>query len=224
MKSIATPPLRCVLCAAAPCTPFHQDARREYLRCPQCQLVQVPARFHLNAEQERAEYELHNNDPLDPGYRRFLSRLSIPLTERLAPRSSGLDFGCGPGPALAQMMDEQGFHMELFDPFFANDPSRLSAHYDFITATEVMEHLSQPGQVLETLWQCLRPGGWLGIMTKLVTHQSAFGQWHYIRDPTHIVFFSRATFMFWGRQQQAAIEFIGNDVILLHKPSSRASL
>ncbi|RRJ85390.1 class I SAM-dependent methyltransferase [Aestuariirhabdus litorea] len=207
----------------APCIPFHQDTRRHYLRCPHCQLVQVPARYHLSPEHEQAEYALHNNDPVDRGYRRFLSRLSVPLSERLSPGAEGLDFGCGPGPALAMMLEEQGFSMTLYDLYFADHPEHLCRQYDFITATEVVEHLSQPGQTLQALWSCLRPGGWLGLMTKMVTSEEAFARWHYIRDPTHIAFFSRETFIFWCRQQRATVEFVGSDVILLHKPSTTVS-
>ena len=47
---------------------------------------------------------------------------------------------------------------------------------------------------LDSLWHCLAPGGWLGIMTKRVRDQEAFRSWHYIDDPTHIAYFSEATF------------------------------
>ena len=29
-----------------------------------------------------------------------------------------LDFGCGHGPALADILFNNGFHMDLYDPFF----------------------------------------------------------------------------------------------------------
>ena len=40
---------------------------------------------------------------------RFLGRLAEPLVERLDPGASGLDFGCGPGPALAAMLTRRGY-------------------------------------------------------------------------------------------------------------------
>jgi len=51
------------------------------------------------------------NSPDDPRYRAFLSRLFIPLNERIAPESCGLDFGSGPGPTLSVMFEEQGHTM-----------------------------------------------------------------------------------------------------------------
>jgi hypothetical protein len=38
---------------------------------------------------------------------------------------------------------------------------------------------------LERLWGCLRDGGRLGIMTKLVPNQDLFSEWHYKNDLTH---------------------------------------
>ena len=108
----------CPLCGEAAPHHYHRDLRREYLQCVRCALVFVPSHYHLDRDAERAEYELHENDPADAGYRRFLSRLVDPLVQRLPDNAAGLDFGCGPGPALAAMLEEQGFSMSLYDPFY----------------------------------------------------------------------------------------------------------
>ena len=155
----------------------------------------------------------------DPGDRRFLGRLAGPLAERLPPPAAGLDFGCGPGPALAAMLAERGYSVAVYDPFYAPDEAVLVPGYDFITATEVVEHLSRPGRELHRLAGLLRPGGWLAIMTKLVLDRERFAAWHYIRDPTHIGFFSRATFAWWAEREGLIPEFPADDVILLQRPS-----
>ncbi|MGB2360319.1 MAG: methyltransferase, partial [Porticoccaceae bacterium] len=62
----------------------------------------------MSSAAEKAIYDQHQNSPDDLQYRRFLSRLTEPLLERLGPCSRGLDFGCGPGPTLSVMMAEQG--------------------------------------------------------------------------------------------------------------------
>ncbi len=139
------------------------------------------------------------------------------MRKQLVPESRGLDFGCGPGPTLSRMFEEAGFPMSLHDPFYANKPSTLEKEYDFITASEVVEHLHNPRKELERLWQCLRPGGLLGIMTKLVFDRQAFQHWHYKNDHTHVHFFSRSTFEWLAEQWQAALTFAGKDVILLGK-------
>ncbi len=208
----------CPLCAAPDSVDYWQDRRRGYRQCPCCRLVFVPPEHHLAPSAERAEYDLHQNDPDDPGYRRFLSRLSQPLLERLPMGASGLDFGCGPGPALAGMLQEAGHEVSLFDVFYAPDPAVFQRQYDFVTATEVVEHLARPGEELARLWSLLRPGGWLGVMTKLVRDRDAFAGWHYKNDPTHISFFSIATWHWWAAQVDAALTFLGDDVMLLQKP------
>jgi len=207
----------CPLCAGIEISQYFSDKRRRYLRCGRCLLVFVPACFYLDREAERAEYDLHQNEPGDPGYRDFLSRLLRPLTERLEPGARGLDFGCGPGPALAEMLRESGFDMALYDSFYRPDARPLHNHYDFICATEVVEHLHRPGLELARLWNLLRPGGWLGIMTKLVRNQAAFANWHYKNDPTHVCFFSGDTWRWWATQQGAQLSLVGADVILLAK-------
>ena len=84
------------------------------------------------------------------GYRAFLNRLAKPLKERLSPNSLGLDFGAGPGPTLSLMLQEAGHEMSIYDPFFSKNPSAMNQVYDFITATEVVEHLHHPGRELDT--------------------------------------------------------------------------
>ena len=180
-------------------------------------MVHVPAQWHLAAQAERAEDDRHENDPDDAGYRQFLSRLATPLLERLAPESEGLDFGCGPGPALAAMLRESGHRVVLHDLYYHPNPEALTQRWDFITATEVVEHLAQPLLVLDQLWSCLKSGGWLGIMTKRVKNQDAFTHWHYKSDPTHISFFSAESFTWLAERWGARLEILGNDVVLLQK-------
>ena len=108
--------------------------------------------------------------------------------------------------------------MSLYDPLYVPDESALSRQYDFITASEVAEHLHKPGEELERLWTLLKPGGWLGIMTKLALDRDAFAKWHYRNDLTHVCFFSVETMEWLGQRWNAEYELIGRDVILFQKP------
>ncbi len=209
----------CPLCGSRRSVHFHRDPRREYWRCRICRLVFVPPVFHLDAQAEKAEYDRHQNLTEDPGYRRFLFRLAGPLATRLSPGSRGLDFGAGPGPALAAMLTEAGHDVCLYDPFFVNDPAVLDGRYDFVTATEVLEHLRRPGPELDRLYRLLKPGGHLGIMTKRVIDRERFARWHYIRDPTHVCFFSRQTFTWLTDRWCAGLDIVDRDVIIIQKPA-----
>ncbi|MEZ5573432.1 MAG: class I SAM-dependent methyltransferase [Halioglobus sp.] len=207
----------CPLCCGSTLSFYFADLRRPYFQCDTCRLVFVPSAWHLSREAERAEYSLHQNNIEDSGYRTFLSRLMLPLASRLGPGSRGLDFGCGPGPALAQMFREAGFEMTLYDSMFFPDTRALEYYYNFICATEVVEHLHFPGRELDRLWSQLISGGWLGIMTKLVRDPEAFSNWHYKNDPTHVCFFSFDTWRWWAKMRNAHLEIIGADVILLQR-------
>jgi 2-polyprenyl-3-methyl-5-hydroxy-6-metoxy-1,4-benzoquinol methylase len=112
---------------------------------------------------------------------------------------------------------EAGYSVSVYDKFYAPDRRVLDEQYDFITCTEVVEHLSEPANTFGELLAMLKPGGWLGIMTKLVIDRSAFATWHYKNDLTHIAFFSRHTFQWLASHWQCRLEFEGKDVIFLQK-------
>lgn len=180
----------------------------------------MPSEFHLSPAEERTYYDLHENSLQDEGYRRFLNRCAIPLLNVLRPGSEGLDFGCGPAPLLAQMLAEAGHRMALYDAFYLRDAGAMEREYDFVVSTEVVEHLADPGKVLQQLWERLRPGGLLALMTKLVMSPERFANWHYIRDPTHICFFSVQTFRWLADRLSAELQFADSDVIFLRKPGA----
>ena len=207
----------CPLCHSAETEQFHQDKNRLYRRCSTCQLTFVPKEFHLSANAEKAQYDLHQNSPADEGYRRFLSRVCIPVAQRIKPGSRGLDFGSGPGPTLSGMFCELGHNVQIYDPFYAVDDSILNSEYDFVTATEVVEHFREPRIELEKIWNCVGAGSVLGIMTKLAQGQIAFSNWHYKNDLTHVSFFSRPTFEWLAGQWKSELQFIGNDVMVFQK-------
>ena len=212
--NLVNPP--CPLCSASS-TPYHRDTRRPYLKCQRCQLIHVPAPYLPTSEEEKAQYDLHENQPYDTGYRTFLNRLATPLLTKLTSKSHGLDYGCGPGPTLSVMLEEMGHTVTLHDPFYQPNPEALNQTYDFITATEVFEHLHQPAHDLDILYRALKPDGWLGIMTKRVQDHAGFAKWHYTHDPTHVCFWSESTFHWLAEKWKTTAEFHAVDVVLLQK-------
>lgn len=162
---------------------------RWLLGCSGCRLIYVHPRHHLSAARERAHYGLHQNHPHDQGYRGFLSRVAEPLVARVPTGAAGLDYGCGPGPTLSVMLEEKGFVMRDYDPFFAPDTAALEHDYDFVTCTEVAEHFFQPGVEFERLGSLVRSGGWLAVMTEVLQPERDLTSWAYVRDPTHVCFY-----------------------------------
>jgi hypothetical protein len=209
---------KCPLCQHLNPNVFYSDRDRTYFQCPNCALIFVARDDLLSAREEKARYDLHQNNPDDLGYRQFLSQLSQPLINRLGPPPAhGLDFGSGPEPAFALMLKEQGYAMTCYDPYYAPDTAPLQTTYDFVTCTETFEHFYHPGEEWNLLLSLLKPYGWLGIMTKLIDHLDQFPKLHYINDLTHVSFYSRKTFQFMAQKENIAVEFIGDNVILMQK-------
>lgn len=209
----------CTVCEHSLLACFREVGGRMYLRCPHCEATIMAQKDWLAPDQERAVYELHDNDSTDSGYRAFLDKLALPLLERIPAGAQGLDFGCGPGPALADMLDQAGMDVTLYDPFFYPHPFAVSRQYDFVTCTEVVEHLRYPAMVFRKLDELLRPGGWLGVMTCFQTSDDRFDNWHYRRDPTHIVFYREATLALIARKLGWSLVVPRKDVAIFHKPS-----
>jgi 2-polyprenyl-3-methyl-5-hydroxy-6-metoxy-1,4-benzoquinol methylase len=115
------------------------------------------------------------------------------------------------------MLAEAGYRMAIYDLFYATDTAVFNQQYDFITATEVLEHLRQPQQEWDRWLELLRPGGVLGVMTKLVYGRSDFATWHDKNDPTHICFYSTDTFNWAAQHWGLTIVFAEKDVIIFRK-------
>ena len=206
----------CPLCGGASSLLLRDE--RDFQRCVQCALTFVPASQHLTAQQERGRYEQHRNAPGDAGYRAFLDRLLIPLIARLPPGAKGLDFGCGPAPTVSTMLRERGFVMRDHDPIFARGEQALARDYDFVTCTEVVEHLRAPSETLARLDGLLRPGGTLGIMTGVLEDDASFAGWWYRRDATHVAFYRPETLAWIGRRFGWTEERPSRDVAIFVKP------
>ncbi len=207
----------CPVCLSAAVRPFVAVGERDYWRCTDCVATWLDPRQLPTPTDEHTHYALHENNPADRRYRAFLSRLAGPLLEVLAPGQHGLDYGCGPGPALACMLREAGHSVELYDPFFAADDDLLRKTYDFITCSEVVEHFHRPAEEFARLDSLLRRGGILAIMTCFQTDDAKFSQWHYRRDPTHVLFYRAETFDSLAARHAWTCEIPAKDIVLLHK-------
>ena len=212
-----TPINACPLCKSNQEEIFYTDSYREYFKCSNCDFFFVPKIYHLSEKDERARYDTHNNDPTDDKYRNFLSQLLNPLQERISMNSSGLDFGSGPGPTLSLMLKDFGHTVDLYDKFYAKNDFVFKKQYDFITASEVVEHLSQPMVELNRLMGLLKSNGILAIMTQILTPQVDFSQWYYKNDPSHISFFSEKSLNFLAKKWQSELYVISERVVIIKK-------
>ena len=204
----------CPLCQFAEVYPFHHSNVRTYYRCPVCHLTFVLPDSHPHSREEKARYITHRNDPSDSNYRAFLSRLTDHLIPKLNKGAQGLDYGSGPGPALPVMMEEKGFIMHTYDPFFAPLPHALEKRYDFVTCTEVVEHFHHPRAEFARFVLLLGEGGYLGVMTEMPGDDSTFPDWYYHRDPTHVCFYKKETFEWIAQWLGWNVEFPAKNIAI----------
>ncbi len=205
----------CPLCNSSQTTHFATGENRRYRHCSRCDLVFVPDAYLVSPAEERAKYDHHQNTPQNSGYVDFLNRLLTPLEDFLQPGDAGLDFGSGPGPTLHLLMHARGYPMEIYDPFYAPDTAIFRKKYDFITMTEVIEHMHRPLAELERLMGMLHAGGVLGIMTAFRVDD--FDRWYYKRDLTHIRFFTPETFRWIADYLGATLHIPRSGVVILEK-------
>lgn len=165
-----------------------------YYHCPQCQLIFADARTLPGPAEERRRYLEHDNSHENKGYvamfERFIAELVVPYANG---RGDVLEFGCGPVPVLADILAGKGFTVDVYDPYFYPQPVHEEKQYDFITATEVFEHLQNPYGTIKRLKMHLKTNGCLAVMTLFHPGPREFAGWWYRRDLTHICFYNSHT-------------------------------
>ncbi|HIC43897.1 MAG TPA: class I SAM-dependent methyltransferase [Sulfurimonas sp.] len=207
----------CPLCKCKEHSVYIQHQRSEYRLCSKCSLVFVIESQRLDENDEKSRYDLHVNSPDDEHYRKYLSKVYEPVRDRVKEGSFGLDFGSGPGPTLSKMFEEGGFKMNIYDHFYAKDEKVLHEGYDFITSSEVVEHLYEPKEVLDALWAIINKEGILCLLTQPYPSKENFSSWYYKNDPTHVCFFSKESMEFLANKWMSNLEIVGKDIFIFRK-------
>lgn len=167
-----------------------------YHHCSNCEFISKDPSHYITPEEELSRYSTHNNSLEDTSYvayfKHFIESAVLPFVSE---GKFGLDFGSGPSPVLAQLlMRDYGYAMDIYDLFYAPSKVFLGQRYDLVTCTEVVEHIPNPLETFETFKDLLLADGTLAVMTQFHTNQiEDFKKWHYIRDQSHISFFTRKT-------------------------------
>ncbi len=186
----------CPLCGASEAKLYLHADMRDYAHCPVCRLIFVPPEFWPAPDQEKARYEQHQNSGSDEGYVAFLKQLSDPLAGMLREGARGLDFGAGPAsdgrPVLCELLAEAGMKCLPYDPYFF--PETPEGPFDFIAASETFEHLRHPRKEIRRIYENLKTGGLLGVMTAFWNEALFANNWHYRRDFTHLCFYRLESF------------------------------
>jgi len=207
----------CIVCSSNLVESFQTSDNLNYWHCNSCGAKFLDRKHYIDEDTEKKRYLEHENIIEDEGYRNFLSKLSNPLIGKIHTSAKGLDFGCGHGPALADIFTKNKYSIDLYDPFFFPNKEIFSKTYDFITCTETAEHFFNPKKEFDLMNALLKKDGWLGLMTCFLTTHDAFDSWHYRRDPTHVVFYAEKTFEVIAKQRDWNCEIVAKDIVLFNK-------
>lgn len=211
--------INCPLCLSHETTWFFHDDQhfqQTYYHCQHCDFVFVIPQCRLNSIDEKARYDHHENDGVD--YRQFLARLANPLLKQLHQPAKGLDFGSGRSQMMANLFRQAGHSCDCYDIYYYPDKMLLKKSYDFLIASEVIEHLYQPKTTFETWLQLLNSGGLLAIMTGIRPCDGEFSTWWYKNDPTHVGLYSQKTLDYLSNYYQLTVVARDNNVIIFSTP------
>jgi len=202
--------MKCPICSSQTASFVDPKPSMVYHACPECDYTFKSPEYHSDLSTQKARYDLHENDPEDPGYRVYFQRFLDFVLPRVPSGGRALDFGCGASDLLASMLAQAGYTADRYDPIYHPDSAYASQSYDLIVSTEVFEHLHDPLAILRHLRDRLTPGGHLALQTQFLPEtREAFLDWYYRLDPTHIGFFTPRTFAVMG--ERLGLRVVGDD-------------
>jgi hypothetical protein len=183
---------KCPLCETQS-DDFFQDTQK-YYKCINCHSIFVDENDLPDGESEKKRYEMHENDPSDKGYRKFVSPITSSILNDFKKDHVGLDFGAGTGAVICEVLKEQGYNIFAYDPYFYPNKELLNVKYDYIASSEVIEHFYHPKKEFEMLKGMLKDGGKLYLMTDIYDESIDFASWYYKNDPTHVFLYHKDAF------------------------------
>lgn len=219
--------LQCRLCRSVAVSFFEQNLRN-YEMCTKCSLIQLRRSQCPNPEEEKKEYMLHNNDPYDQRYRRFLKGVTqamiawLTKEQRVSPNI--LDFGSGTAPTISVVLGEQGWNVYNYDPLFNPNKKNIQRKYDLISSTEVVEHFYEPKKSWDFLFSLLKKDGCLVIMTQTSDDHcvsETFGRWRYIREKSHVAFYHTKTMKWLAQKYEVQLSMVSNNIFWFSKENYR---
>ncbi|EKJ86267.1 class I SAM-dependent methyltransferase [Leptospira meyeri] len=177
----------------------------------------MDSKFWPNQEEEKTRYLEHNNDINDIRYQNFLRPVVEKVLGNQKSTDQALDYGAGPGPVVQFLLEQKGYKIKLYDPFFHNDPENLKQSYDYIILTEVVEHFHSPKKEFQILYNLLNTNGCLYILTHPYDDSIHFEKWYYKNDQTHTFFYTKKAFEWILNHYGFKNLDIQNRIIILRK-------
>src|SRR5690554_2633028 len=203
---------KCPICSSKSKEIF-DPSKGSYFSCETCNFIYKNREEIISIEKEKHIYDQHHNSIDQEGYVNFLyGFLHNALFPFIKETKRGLDFGSGPTPVLAEILQQyHGCFIDIYDLFYAPIKVYLNKKYDFITSTEVLEHLLDPMSYFNMFYDLLNDNGVLAIMTLFHPNDDEkFLDWHYRRDWSHVSFYSIETMEYIAEQTGFEVIYTNN--------------
>ena len=182
----------CKICGSKIKTEYDNEMKCNFHFCDSCGFIFKDDADYLDNNTEYKRYASHNNSFESPGYVKMFRDFLLKIDDYIDYDSLVLDYGCGPGPVLSEMMASKGSKTKTYDLYFPHSVDYDEYLYDIITVTEVIEHFKDPMDDLRKSLKLLKQGGLLVIRTSFI--KQPFMKWWYKRDHTHVSFFNDSVF------------------------------
>jgi len=210
--------MKCKICEKNTTILNDIELKKNFYHCKHCELIFLDEQFYVSIENEKKQYNQHNNSLENEGYvKMFEEYLDFTLENQNI--KTALDFGSGPTPVLTELLKRRDLHVDYYDKFYQPQKVYENKSYDLITSTEVFEHLKDPQETLHMLSKHLNTNGIISLMTLFHTNKKEdFFKWWYRRDPTHITFFTSKTISIMAKK--CGLEVLKTDnrrIIVLQK-------
>ena len=180
----------CPLCDSNKISLFQRDP---FLRCDRCSLIFKDPVTRLTMTEEKTRYQTHQNSRENEGYVNFLMPVVGEVKKHVPERARILDYGCGPGPVLSELLQDEAYKVFRYDPFFYPHGLENLPRKDAITCTEAAEHFFFPQKEFDKMFSLMKPEAPLILMTDIFKEDTDIADWYYTKDPTHVCFYSRKT-------------------------------
>jgi len=187
---------KCKICGFETEEFYDKQFNIKFYHCSNCEFISKDENSIITEEEELKIYNYHNNSVEDQNYVDFFKKfLDSSVMKYVNNGKNGLDFGSGPSPVLATILEKDyNYSMDIYDLFYSKEKTYIGKKYDLITCTEVIEHLKNPMEYFLLFKQLLVNDGTLGIMTLFHSNNiEEFCDWYYRRDMSHISFFTAKT-------------------------------
>ena len=204
--------VECTLCGGETVQLRHPKIA-DYYWCQECDYIFKEEKHIISQNAELKIYNMHNNSIDDPRYvNYFKTFIEDAVIKYMSEGRKGLDFGSGPSPVLSKVLEnEYGYSMSIYDKFYAPERVYIGEKYDLITTTEVIEHIKDPLEYFKLFNALLKQDGALAIMTQFHPQaEGAFINWHYMRDRSHISFFTLKTMEYIAKKTDFTIVYTDN--------------